>query len=229
MRHMLDNPVWHALIGPHMGLAIGRGDARHYPRDIAPFSAIAEVSAAAYADLASDLSAGTEARLFRPADEATPPGWETLSSRSIIQMVAETVMPPDEASRDDAIALGADDTQDMLALAEAAKPGPFGGRAILLGRYIGYRDGGSLLAMGGERFRLPGFVELSAICVHPDARGHGLGIAIALHLARIALARGDIPFLHVFPDNPAVTLYRRLGFHERARLWVIWRRVASGK
>jgi hypothetical protein len=134
MQHMSDNPVWHALIGSYAGLAIGRGDARHYPRDIAPFSAIAEVSAAAYADFATDLSAGTEARLFRPADEATPPGWETLSSRSIIQMVAETIMPPDEASRDDAIALGADDTQDMLALAEAAKLGPFGGRATLLGR-----------------------------------------------------------------------------------------------
>jgi ribosomal protein S18 acetylase RimI-like enzyme len=82
--------------------------------------------------------------------------------------------------------------------------------------------------MGGERFRLPGFVALSAISVHPDARGRGLGIAIALHLARIALAHGDVPFLHVFPDNPAVTLYRRLGFRERARLWVIWRRVAPG-
>jgi ribosomal protein S18 acetylase RimI-like enzyme len=81
--------------------------------------------------------------------------------------------------------------------------------------------------MGGERFRLPGFVELSAISVHPDARGAGLGSAITLHLTRLALARGQIPFLHVFPDNPAVALYRRLGFRERTRLWVIWRRVVA--
>jgi predicted GNAT family acetyltransferase len=82
--------------------------------------------------------------------------------------------------------------------------------------------------MGGERFRLPGFVELSAISVHPEARGGGLGTAIVTRLMRLALAQGDVPFLHVFSDNPAVPLYRRLGFRERARLWVIWRRVTAG-
>jgi hypothetical protein len=43
----LDNPVWHALTGPHAELALGRGKARHYPREIAPFSAIAEATPAA--------------------------------------------------------------------------------------------------------------------------------------------------------------------------------------
>jgi hypothetical protein len=75
MQHTLDNPVWHALIGSHADVAIGHGHARHYPRDIAPFSAVAEATAAAYADLAADLPAGVEARLFRPSDEPTPPGW----------------------------------------------------------------------------------------------------------------------------------------------------------
>ena len=52
--------------------------------------------------------------------------------------------------------------------------------------------GGGLAAMAGERFRLPGYVELSGICVHPDARGHGLGAALTLHLARATLARGEV-------------------------------------
>jgi hypothetical protein len=33
----LDNTVWHALPGPHARLAIGRGAARRYLPDIAPF------------------------------------------------------------------------------------------------------------------------------------------------------------------------------------------------
>ena len=37
----LDNPAWHALTGPHAAFALGRGMARHYPRDVAPFSAVA--------------------------------------------------------------------------------------------------------------------------------------------------------------------------------------------
>src|SRR3954447_8234285 len=78
--------------------------------------------------------------------------------------------------------------------------------------------------MGGERFRLPGFVELSAICVHPLARGTGLGAAVTAGLMRMAFERGETPFLHVFPENPAVALYARLGFRERARLFVLWHR-----
>jgi len=88
MQQLLDNPVWHALCGPHAHLAIGRGLACYYPRNIAPFSVIADATAEAYADLFVDLPDGTEARLFRPTEEPTPAGWETVSSRPIIQMVA---------------------------------------------------------------------------------------------------------------------------------------------
>jgi ribosomal protein S18 acetylase RimI-like enzyme len=39
-----------------------------------------------------------------------------------------------------------------------------------------------------------------------------------------AFARGDVPFLHVRPENNAVELYRRLGFVTRRELTVVWRR-----
>jgi ribosomal protein S18 acetylase RimI-like enzyme len=225
MEHLLDNPVWHALIGPHAHIAVGHGLARHYPRDIAPFSAIADATPIAYNHLAAELPRGIEARLFRLAEEPAPSGWDVISSRPIIQMMADDVAAPNVSLRQAPTELGADDAQEMLQLAEIARPGPFGPHTQVLGAYVGYRDCGELVAMGGERFRLPGFVELSAICVHPKARGRGFGAAITLHLAQLALARGETPFLHVFPDNRAAALYRCLGFRERARLWVIWRRV----
>jgi ribosomal protein S18 acetylase RimI-like enzyme len=228
MLHALDNPVWHALIGPHADLARGSGLARHYPRDVAPFSAVADPSAAAYSDLAVDLPEGLEARLFRPAAEALRVGWEMMSARPIIQMIADNDVMPDTDLCGTLTTLGRDDANDMLALTEQANPGPFGARAHLLGCYVGYRDRGRLLAMGGERIRLPGLVELSAICVHRDVRGRGLGAAITSHLARAAQRRGETPFLHVFPENPAVALYQRVGFRERTRLDVIWSRPIAG-
>jgi len=224
--HPLDNPVWHALGGPHAHFALGRGAARHYPRDVAPFSAIAEPTAAAYADLAADLPVGLEARLFRPQEEPTPQGWEAMSARPIMQMVCEHARPAPVGAEASVFPLGRYDVAEMLALVDSARPGPFGPRTIELGSYVGvwHAVTGRLVAMGGERFCLPSHVELSAIAVHPDARGRGLGAAVTAHLAHSALARGLVPFLHVFPDNPAVALYRRLGFRERTRLWVLWLR-----
>ena len=63
----------------------------------------------------------------------------------------------------------------MMDLVAIAKPGPFGPRTPELGRYLGVHRDGRLVAMAGERLHLPGHVELSAICVHPDARGRGHG------------------------------------------------------
>jgi ribosomal protein S18 acetylase RimI-like enzyme len=192
---------------------------------MAPFSAIAEPSIQAYADLARDLPAGAEARLFRPKEEPSFPGWQTLSSRPIIQMVMDDAARIRTSSAFDELhILDASNSEDMLQLVQLTKPGPFGPRTCELGRYVGVRKNGRLLAMGGERFHLPGFVEISAVCVHPRSRGAGLGSAILLHLASEIRSRGKIPFLHVFPDNPARGLYESLGFRERARLWVIWRR-----
>ena len=231
MDNPLDNPAWHALVGPHANLALSPGAARNYPRDMARFSALAEQTAAAYADLAVDLPPGMEARLFRPVDEPTPAGWETLSAKPIRQMVMETDdLPGSHPAEATAVLLGPADAADMLALAEIAKPGPFYARTGDLGRYAGVRgNDGRLVAMAGERFRFSGYVELSAICVHPNARGQGLGVALTLHLAREALARGETPFLHVFPDNPAAALYGRFGFRDRATLWVLWRRPIAAE
>ncbi|WP_159351316.1 GNAT family N-acetyltransferase [Roseomonas harenae] len=229
MEDPLDNPVWHALTGPHAAVALGAGAARHYPREAAPFSAISVATPAAYADLAHELPPGLEARLFRRAKEAPPPGWAVLSARPIRQMVADSAsLAAPHPAEEHLVALGLNDAADMLALAEVAKPGPFGPRTGELGRFVGWRaSDGRLLAIAGERFRTPDHVELSAICVHPDIRGRGLGAALTLRLARDALARGEAPFLHVFPDNPAVGLYARLGFRERATLSILWHRRAS--
>ena len=220
--NVLDNPVWHALEGPHRVHALGCGRARHYPRDMAPFSAIAEPSAAAYADLALTLPVGTEARLFRPQIETLPAGWEEISCFAMLQMVA--TRPPEETDLS-ATALSQADVPAMLDLVAATEPGPFGRRTPLLGRYLGIHHGNRLVAMAGERLRLPGHVELSAICVHPEARGKGYAAALTRSLMRRAFANGEVPFLHVRPDNkPAVALYRRLGFETRRELVVLWRR-----
>jgi ribosomal protein S18 acetylase RimI-like enzyme len=221
--NLLDNPVWHALTGPHRAHALGRGAARHYPRDIAPFSAIAEPSEQAYADLAADLPVNAEARLFRPSVEPLPAGWQELDRFPLLQMVASGA--PDGNDTVGSL-LSPADTAAMMDLVAATRPGPFGSRTPLLGRYLGVWHEGRLVAMAGERLRLPGHVELSAICVHPEARGKHYAIALTRQLMRLAVKAGELPFLHVRPDNVgAIALYERLGFATRRQLVVTWRRL----
>jgi predicted GNAT family acetyltransferase len=104
-------------------------------------------------------------------------------------------------------------------LLRGRNPGPFGPRTRELGQYIGIRVDGALAAMAGERMRLDGFVEISAVCVDPEHRGRGYAALLVAWLVRKLREEGATPFLHVFPDNlSAIALYERLGFTARSAL-----------
>jgi len=231
--HLLDNPVWHALRGPHAHFALQRGLAAHYQREVASFSAFDHSSAQAYADLALDLPMGAEARLVRREVDPLPAGWLEVNRIALLQMMAgeSRIDPIDDPAF---VWLGAEHAAAAAALVDLTKPGPFGTRTLEMGRYIGIfeggegGDGGELLAMAGERMHLPGYIELSAICTHPRARGRRLAEHLMRHLMHAAFARGERPFLHVLPENDAaIALYRRLGFQVRADMQYLWRKPAA--
>jgi predicted GNAT family acetyltransferase len=103
-----------------------------------------------------------------------------------------------------------------VALATLTKPGPFGSRTHELGTYVGIRSKGKLVAMSGERLKVPGYTEVSAVCTHPDHAGKGYARILMTEIMRGIRERGEIPMLHVRRDNTrAVALYERLGFKTR--------------
>jgi ribosomal protein S18 acetylase RimI-like enzyme len=220
--HPLDNPVWHALNGPHRAFARRHGLALHYPREVVAFSAIAEASAQAFADLALGLPADTEARLVRERIEPLPDGWQLVNDLPLLQMELRAFdgQPHDGPA---IVTLGPQERDAVLALVDLTQPGPFGPRTLEMGHYIGVFEQGQLLAMAGERLRLDAHVELSAICTHPSARGRGLAERLMRRLMHDALQRGQQPFLHVLPANAgAIALYRRLGFATRTEMHYRW-------
>jgi ribosomal protein S18 acetylase RimI-like enzyme len=114
--------------------------------------------------------------------------------------------------------LTAADVPDMLELIAAAQPGPFAPRTIELGTYLGVRHDGRLIAMAGERMRIDGYTEVSAVCTHLDHRRQGLSGLLIDQLVVEIHRRGDTPFLHVTASNAAaISRYRSLGFEERRR------------
>jgi predicted GNAT family acetyltransferase len=109
----------------------------------------------------------------------------------------------------------------MQELVRLTNPGPFGPRTIELGRFVGIRRDGRLVAMAGERLKPEGHTEITGVCTHPDHRGRGYSQALVADAARHILGRGDTPFLHVYSTNRgAITLYEKLGFRLRRTLRV---------
>ncbi|SDI61415.1 GNAT family N-acetyltransferase [Nonomuraea jiangxiensis] len=208
--HPLDNSVHSALTGPHAHFALRRGNVLRYPSDVSPFMALPDSpDDADWADVAALAGPGGVAGLTGRTVEP-PDGWEVVTRAALLQLVDDGVAAaPDE----EAVRLTSADVPEMLALAERTKPGPFLPRTIEMGAYLGIRHSGRLVAMAGERLRLPGWTEISGVCTDAGWRGRGLGTRLVLAVAAGIRERGERPFLHVLASNTnAVRLYESLGF-----------------
>ncbi|HEX9493921.1 MAG TPA: GNAT family N-acetyltransferase [Thermoanaerobaculia bacterium] len=217
--HPLDHPIWSALTTRQQALAEGGSLARRYPSAIAPFAAMADMSPQSFAALRDLLSQSEAAVLFTP-DPVTPPAeFKTLLAETGEQMIG---MPADSSIRGvEAVTLGVDDAPAMVELTELTKPGPFTLRTHELGTFLGIRIDGQLVAMVGERMKPANYTEITAVCVHPNHRRRGYAQVLLAAISRQIVARGEIPFLHVFSENKsAVALYRRQGMEIRRRLYV---------
>lgn len=214
--HILDRPVWNALTTRQAHLALG--DPAHglrYPADIEPFGAARDNAPDQLLALGKLTPMDGGLALVEPHKIVPPPGLIVLFEEPVRQMVAARIPSLDDNSG--IVALGAADAPDMRALAELTQPGPFYARTHELGDFVGVRENGKLIAMAGERMRVPGFTEISAVCTHPDARGRGLAARLMRIVAAKIVARGEQLFLHVYPHNTgAIAVYEKLGFRHRA-------------
>jgi len=217
---VLDNAVWAALTTRHEALATSHGRARRYQPDVSPFCAVEDTDAAGWRDLAELVGPEGTAVLFRGRIGAVPDGWTVEFSGGGRQMVLAVGGHPSHdaagaSSLEGLLELDEHDADAMLELVRLTQPGPFERRTVVLGDYLGVVEDGRLVAMAGERLRLPGFTEISAVCTHPEVRGRGLASQLTGLLVERIVARGEQPILHVTHDNPARRVYERLGFRVR--------------
>lgn len=148
-----------------------------------------------------------------------PSALRSTSRAEGLQMVLQTL--PKRRLAPSICALSTVDVPEMLRLVALTEPGPFRVRTGTLGSYLGVRHQGRLIAMAGERLKVPGFTEISAVCVHPDHRGSGLARALVTALINLILSRSETPMLHLYRDNhPARSLYESLGFQLRAPVYI---------
>jgi len=212
---LLDNPIWSALTTDHAPIAMGGEAARRYPDRIGPLSAMPAQTQAGYEALHSLTPVGGAVALFFLEPLRPPQGWSMVRGGQLVQMVAprprlaDAPLPVDAELR----ALAAEDAPAMVELAELTEPGPFRLGTIALGGYFGIFLDGRLAAMAGRRMAMPGFVEVSAVCTHPEARGRGFASVLMSRVMAGIVDEGRVPFLHALASNDsAVRVYERLGF-----------------
>ena len=214
----LSRPVWQALGAGWVGRSVRSGGAVRLHRRFGPFAALDP--GADPADLLALAEPGEALWLVEPEPMLAPSGFTVTRTGQLLQMMAGP-LPPAPTCALPIAPLDDGDAPAMQALAALSQPGPFASHTHEMGRFIGVKRDGRLLAMAGERMPPAGFGEVSGVCTHPDARGLGLAGALSHAVATRIVARGDVPFLHCWPENrAAVSLYERLGFAPSGQPWL---------
>jgi ribosomal protein S18 acetylase RimI-like enzyme len=223
----LDNAVWTALTTKQAQDAHSSALARRFQPEMTLLGALAANTAMAFESLAQ-LIQRDPVTLYFTSPPQIPTGWDVLRGVELHQMVQEADAPSmtsDEAAPKSAaleiIELTPADVPEMSALYTTTRPG----RALCpriqkLGQFLGIREDGKLVGMGGLRLHLAGYREITTVATMPGHEGRGYATAIVRGLIDRIRSRGERPFLTVRTDNPrAIQIYRRLGFKERTLLY----------
>lgn len=221
----MNNPMWSALTTAQAHFALGGPIAKRYPADVAPFIAVPEPSAAAADALAELVAPGEVVNIVSVTPELDQ-GWELLGTADVVQMVWRDDAPVPDEDASGITPLADADIPDMLDLTALVFPGYFRRRTPEMGEYFAIRQNGQFAAMAGERMKMFGYEEISAVCTHPNFTGRGYAARLINLLVAKQLKRGIVPFLHVNAMNTrARALYVRLGFVDRVTLplWLLKR------
>jgi ribosomal protein S18 acetylase RimI-like enzyme len=218
MSHLLDNMIWNAISTGNKDLADLDGDVGVYRSDIAPFAGMKELNHKNLDHLYDFLSADRKVALsFFEKYELDESKWKTIVRMNCCQMVYDYSVESFKTKNSHLIVPLTDEhIPQMLELTALTKPGPFLERTIDFENYFGIFIDGRLAAMSGQRMHPVPYLEVSAVCTHPDFRGHGYAKAIMLHVMQIILDNKFIPFLHVLTSNTtAIQLYESIGYRVR--------------
>lgn len=211
----LNNPVWYSLSDTHQDFAINYKNIKFYHPDYCPFGGfISEQNISASIEKYSEL----EGNFFIVGEKPSLPislhlKNQLVCDQMILSHKVKTELP------DEIIQLTSEHAGELFQLVNLVQPGYFKEKTFLLGSYYGIFKNNRLVAVTGERMKMNGYSEVSAVVTHPDHTGMGYAKQLVAHTANTIFSQNNIPYLHVAETNgSAINLYKRLGFVTRRKI-----------
>jgi ribosomal protein S18 acetylase RimI-like enzyme len=223
MDHILDNMIWNAITTGNKDIAIKNDDVGCYLPEIAPFAGMKNFNdpnlKKLYEFIPANRSVAISSLNKMDHDEGR---WKLIQPMDITQMVYEHSVNIFTTKNSQLIVpLSDEHVPQMIELTALTRPGPFLQQTIRFKNYFGIFIEGRLAAMTGQRMHPKPYMEVSAVCTHPDFRGLGYAKALMLHVMKIILDNSFTPFLHVLSNNiNAIELYKTIGFRTRKQIFV---------
>jgi len=215
-RPKLDNPIWYSLEELQKEYAIDYGTARFYDPAYCSFGGFVDYH---NLELHIDKYAELTNSFFIVGDEPIYSDQICIEEDLVCdQFILDE--PVDVNYTEDIVALDDDfHKSNLFDLILEVFPGFFMKRTADLGRYFGIYKNNRLVAVTGERLRMNGYTEVSAVVTHPDYARKGYAQQLVAYTSNVIFQDNCYPYLHTASGNyKAIGVYRKLGFRLRRKI-----------
>ncbi|MBS1516665.1 MAG: GNAT family N-acetyltransferase [Bacteroidetes bacterium] len=211
----LDNPVWHSLSESHRKFSLNYSGMKFYHPDYCTFGASGVIDE--FPESADEYSNLTDSFFIVGGKPRLSDRLKIYKKLICLQMIIRRRIDSDIT--ENIIPLSDANSNELYDLVNFVQPGYFRNKTFFLGNYYGIFKNGRLVSVTGERMKMRGYTEVSAIVTHPDHTGKGYAKQLVAHTVNQIFTRERIPFLHVAETNTAaVRLYEKSGFTVRRKM-----------
>jgi len=212
----LDNPVYNSLVETHQALALDCNGMKFYQPDYCPFGGFVDLS---------NTSNGIE-KYVKLTDNffvvGNKPNFNNkvkLKKELVCNQMILYKPYPFEITEQIIELHTATHKTDLLKLVNLVQPGYFKSKTSEMGSYYGIYKNDQLVAVTGERMKMNGFTEVSAVVTHPQHTRKGYAKQLVNFTCNKIFKEGKIPYLHVTETNiTAIKLYEKMGFRTRRKI-----------
>jgi ribosomal protein S18 acetylase RimI-like enzyme len=209
------NPAWHSLHETHRSLAIGNDEIKFYKPEICPFGGINST----YADLNSFLEQYPQLSSFFVIGSKPKESFNLIIEKELVCLQMVSSVPIKSEFTENIILLEETHKKQLVDLVNLVQPGYFKEGTSSMGNYYGIFKNDRLVAVTGERMKMHGFTEISAVVTHTGFTEKGFAKQLVAHAVKKNFEHTTVPYPHVAESNTkAVKLYEKSGFVSRRKI-----------